>query len=544
MTSVRAGLTSARSDDGKYPVGSVDTRSAENDPACWEALALERQRRDAVEAEHRFLRDAWDASGEAMMITAADRGPPSRRILDVNPAFVALTGHAREAVLGQSPSVLWGPSADPQVVAELRLRLGQEEDFLGETWMLRRDGSEVLVSQRVTPVRGGDGVVRHFVSVMRDMTEERAAQEALLAARSEANLARGMETLGRFASGIVHDFNNVLAALIANLELLAEGPLSAAQQECVNDVRGVADRGTGLTRALLMFCRRESARPQDIDVDAACREALRLLRRVLGDGVRTEANLDAQGARVRLDASSFGQLLMNLCLNARDAMPHGGTLTLRTRAERDRVTLEVQDGGVGMTAEVQALALQGDFTTKGPGRGAGLGLSTVRAVVAAGGGELAVTSRPGDGTQVRVSFPRVWSRVAAVTPPRALAGQSLPGRPARLLLVEDDDALRESLHRVLLRAGHEVLTARSPGDALLLAELQTKPFDVVLSDVEMPLIDGPALVARLRQRQPGLPAVFMSAHVASATIADEDGPLLAKPFDDDALHAALAERLG
>jgi two-component system cell cycle sensor histidine kinase/response regulator CckA len=520
-----------------------DIQSPADDPACWEALAQERIRSGTLEAEHRFLRDAWDASGEAMMITAADRGPPSRRILDVNPAFGALTGYSRDEVLGQSPRMLWGPSADPQVVAELRLRLGREEDFLGETWMRRLDGTEVLVSQRVTPVRGGDGQVRHFVTVMRDMTRERAAQEALLAARAEANLARGMETLGRFASGIVHDFNNVLAALLANLELLAEGPLSAAQQECVDDVRGAADRGTALTRALLMFCRREIAHPQDLDVDAACREALRLLRRVLGDGVRTEAHLDAQGARARLDASGFGQLLMNLCLNARDAMPQGGILSLRSWADRDRVSLEVQDAGVGMTAAVQALALQGDFTTKGPGRGAGLGLSTVRAVVAAGGGELSVTSRPGEGTRVRVSFPRVWSRVAAVTPPRALAGQSLPGRPARVLLVEDDDALRESLHRVLLRAGHEVLTARSPGDALLLAELQPRPFDVVLSDVEMPLIDGPALVARLRQRQPGLPAVFMSAHVAPETIAAADGPLLAKPFDDDALHAALAARL-
>ncbi len=520
-----------------------DIQNAGDGPACWEALAQERVRRGALEAEHRFLRDAWDASGEAMMITAADRGPPSRRILDVNPAFVALTGHPREVVLGQSPRLLWGPSADPQVVAELRLRLSREEDFLGETWMLRRDGTEVRVSQRVTPVRGGDGVVRHFVTVMRDMTRDRAAQESLLAARSEANLARGMETLGRFASGIVHDFNNVLAALIANLELLAEGPLSAAQQECVHDVRAAADRGTALTRALLMFCRRESARPQDIDVDAACREALRLLRRVLGDSVRTEAQLDAQGARVRLDASSFGQLLMNLCLNARDAMPQGGTLTLRTRAERERVTLEVEDVGVGMTAEVQALALQGDFTTKDPGRGAGVGLSTVRAVVADGGGELSVASRPGEGTQVRVCFPRVWARGAAVTPRGAVAGQSLPGRPVRLLLVEDDDALREALHRVLLRAGHEVFAARSPGDALLLVEAQSKPLDLVLSDVEMPLLDGPALVARLRQRQPGLPAVFMSAHVAPATIAEEDGPLLAKPFDDDALHAALASRL-
>ncbi|MFO0629442.1 MAG: response regulator [Polyangiales bacterium] len=144
----------------------------------------------------------------------------------------------------------------------------------------------------------------------------------------------------------------------------------------------------------------------------------------------------------------------------------------------------------------------------------------------------------------RVRFARVWSRTPAVTPPRALAGQRWPGRPARLLLVDDDDELREALHRVLQRAGHEVLAARSPGDALLLVEAHPQPLDLVLSDVEMPLLDGPSLVARLRQRQPGLPAVFMSAHIAPTSIAAEDGPLLAKPFREDALHAALAARLG
>ena len=502
-----------------------------------QALRRERQHRAEVEEHFAFLRGALEHSGEAMMITAADPTPPARRILYVNPAFTAMTGYTPEEVLGVSPRILWGEASDPAVVQSLRRCLETGQSFHGETWMRRKDGRQLLLAQHVAPVRGEDGALRYFVSIQRDVTPERAAQHAQRRMEAEANHARKLEALGRLASGIVHDFNNLLAAVLANAELLAE-TVGGEDREIVGEILRAAQHGRGLTQQLMVFCRHDPRAPQVIDVDEATRGALRMLRRLLGDGVRVETHLAAAPARARIDLTKFGQVLMNLCLNARDAMPAGGCLTVRTAADAARITVTVQDDGAGIDAADRAQMLEPFFTTKPDGEGAGLGLATVMAILEGNGGALRVETAPGQGTTMRVLLPRADEDEDA---PDASEPPGAPAPfPARLLVVEDDDGLRAVVERALRRAGYAVTAAASPGEALLVAERDPRVIDLVLSDVAMPYLDGPSLVARLRAMRPGLRALFMSAHAEPEVLRACEGALLSKPFGVSELLARVA----
>ena len=370
--------------------------------------------------------------------------------------------------------------------------------------------------------------------------------------------AQKMEAIGRLAGGIAHDFNNSLAVISAYSELLSEDLTSIGHSTTeVTEIRRAAMQASGLTRQLLTFSRRQPTRPVHVDPTLAVEAVERMVRRIIGEDVQVTVRTDAALGTVRIDPGQLEQVLLNLALNARDAMPEGGMLTLTTTsatvdeesialyglANPGRyVVISVSDTGSGMTREVRARIFEPFFTTKEVGKGTGLGLATAYGIVSSVGGAISVYSEVGVGSTFRVYLPRsegsasgVSGEVAAVT--------TIPRGREIVLLVEDEAAVRAAASNMLQRLGYRVLEADSPTAALAIADDATQAIDMVLSDVVMPKFSGPRLVAALRERRPGLPALLMSGYVGEAVaireVADASLPLIEKPFSLSALAMAV-----
>ncbi len=368
----------------------------------------------------------------------------------------------------------------------------------------------------------------------------------LLHAKEQQRQSRRLEAIGRLAGGVAHDFNNLLTAILGYCDLaLTRLPESHEARRDLDEIRNAACRATDVTRQLLAFSRKQILKPQVLDLNSLVREAEPMLRRVIGEDIELEAHLDTTLRNVQADPAQMQQVIINLVVNARDAMPRGGRVTVRTAAVRlegqgdipagDYSMISVADTGVGMDAETITHIFEPFFTTKPKGQGTGLGLATVYGIVRQCEGQIRVVSRPGWGTTFRVYLPRCEGRVTAA---RRAASASIAQAPAagsgRILLVEDDAAVRCLLGTVLGRAGYEVIEACDAEEAMRAAERDGDPIQLVVTDIVLPRMSGPEFAEWIVERRPGTKVLLMSgyadADVTRRIGAERRWTIMRKPF--------------
>jgi PAS domain S-box-containing protein len=509
-----------------------------------------------------LLEAAVGASWDGVMIAEAQPDDPSGlQVVYANPAFEQITGYSVEEAAGLSPSVFCQPEGsdeftlppadadeDAAALAAVRAALRGNEPARLELPARRKDGVRVWAEWQVVPVAAGaDGRFTHWVAVIRDTTERRRLETQLRESQK-------LEAVGRLAGGIAHDFNNLLTVIRGNAELIREGgPEVAPAGELIDDIRAAADRATGLVRQLLTFGRRQAARPVVLDLNAVVTEMAGMLRRLLGERVSVATALSPQPVRARIDRGQFEQVVMNLAVNAKDAMPRGGTLTIATAlvapatgARLARVL--VSDTGVGMPPEVRDKIFEPFFTTKAVGKGTGLGLATVYGIVQQAGGAIVVDSAVGAGTTFQVDLP--WcdepaqSKSGAHSKPGVLTPfpvvRPATGTGRTVLLAEDEDAVRKLARTALETAGYTVHEAPTGEDALtVLAGLPA--VDLLVTDLTMPGMNGQELAQRVRDSRPLVGVVIISGYLSDIGRLDviPQAVFLPKPFTPgDLLKAA------
>jgi two-component system cell cycle sensor histidine kinase/response regulator CckA len=445
--------------------------------------------------------------------------------------------------VGRTPQTFFDPNV-VKVADEDHARILAGEPIAERVMTIRIRGQDRTFLVRRFPVPAGEELLVGAFAV--DITEQRRLEEHL-------RQAARMETIGLLASGVAHDFNNLLAVITGYSGVLAQP--GADPQELARaseEIRRAADRASHLISQLLMFSRRPSGRPLPFDLNGVIDALVSVVEKLLGSKIRIVLDLEPSLPPLQADRSQAEQILMNLIVNARDAMPSGGTILISTRAvtladeaEAGRLglapgryaRLTVRDEGHGMDAETQARIFEPFFTTKEPGRGTGLGLTSVYGIVKSCGGAIRVESAPGAGTKFEIDLPAADGAAAA-------QGDALR---ARILLVEDDDAVRLLTRQLLEHFGYEVADAPSAARALEMYASADPPFRLLVTDVSMPEMDGIELVRRLRRVDPALRALLFTGYSEelSRHPADLQGvPVLPKPFSAEALAAAVREALG
>ena len=441
-----------------------------------------------------------------------------------NPGAERLYGYPAAQAVGMNIAALAGEAETSAVLAQIAA--GQHVDHY-ETQRTHRDGSTIDVSVRVSPIRDQTGQVVGASVVARDVSARKREEERRRALEDRSQQAQRLQSLGQLAGGVAHDFNNLLTVILNYTDLLADRVCGDPEARAdLSQIQTAADRATGLTRQLLLFGRGEVARTQVVDLNAAVAEACRLLTPTLGETIELIARRCPQPVYVNADSGQIQQLLVNLAVNARDAMPSGGVLIVEAgltqldeKPEWDPPLpagqyslLTVSDTGVGMSKEVTAHILEPFYTTKPRGQGIGLGLATVHRIVTDAGGGLSVYSEPDLGTTFRVYLPAAQppDPVPPHAPTTGRGTAAWCGPRQTILLVEDEDALRQAITRILHRGGYRVLAADSPAHALELD--RAEPCQLLLTDVVMPDTSGPQLAAKLRRIRPHLPILYMSGY--------------------------------
>ena len=428
---------------------------------------------------------------------------------------------------------------------------GRTRDFAGEFRILHPDGSwRTVLCHAAAAARGPDGRVTELVGILLDRTEEKHLEE-------QFRQAQKMEAIGRLAGGIAHDFNNLLT-VISNfgefvLERLEPG---SGPHDDMQEVLKAARRAEKLTEQLLAYSRRRPVAPSVLNVNELVDEVDKMLRRLIGDEIEFRTDLARDLWNVKIDAGGLEQVLVNLAVNARDAMPAGGRLAIETAnvelgdeyvtaKGRDipagrYVAISVSDTGIGMDQETKARLFEPFFTTKEPGKGTGLGLATCYGIVKQAGGYIWVYSEPGHGTTFRVLLPRE----AAATEPEREPTQSEKLRGTEtLLVVEDEEPVRGLVVRLLSMLGYDILEAANAAEALEIAGSRETPIHAVVTDIVMPEMNGPELVQRLSELHPDMKPVYMSGYTRGAIEMDETIVLVQKPFSPKELARKVREAL-
>jgi len=409
----------------------------------------------------------------------------------------------------------------------------------------RRGGGLVHLEQRAAVVHDQDGGVVAVEGILRDTTDRILADEERRRLEHQLRQNERLDSLGHLAGGVAHDFNNLLAVIIGYCGMVADSlPVDDQAQADVEGIRTAAERGASLTRQLLIFSRLEPSRLEPVDLNAVVCETRELLSRTLGEDITVVTGLADDLHQVTADRSKMEQVLLNLIMNARAAMPDGGELRIATLNDGGEVVLSVRDEGHGMEPEVVRRAFEPFFTTRPKGQGTGLGLATAYGAVVDAGGSIDIDSVPGAGTTV-------WVRLPAAARPQPApddVDEELPaGHGERVLLVEDEDAVRDVVLRLLKRSGYKVRDVGSPFEALEIFTTGAHRFDMLLTDVVMPGMSGTQLASRLRELRPDLPVLFMSGYTTGPAPGGHelpsDGSLLHKPFDRASLLTAVHRTL-
>jgi two-component system, cell cycle sensor histidine kinase and response regulator CckA len=526
------------------------------------------------------------------------------RILEANPALSRMLGYSQQELAGSHAGDFF-----PEVHPELHRENGRESDpgnfSQDERWLSelmrgergwiefekrlrRKDGSEFWGHLTVSLARDTRRQPAFLIAMLADATERKRVEEHLREAEK-------MEVIGRLAGGIAHDFNNLLTGILLYCDLLSAGLERVGLErgrlanggwesrgldtselcQHVEEVRMAGEQGAALTHQLLAIARKQAAEPRPIPINEIVVSSENLLRRLIGEAIELVTALDSGAGRVLADPAQLRQILMNLVLNARDALPQGGKIRLITRAAefprespgevsskaepgsaRRAVSLAVKDNGCGMDAETRGRLFEPFFTTKNPGKGTGLGLATVQRIVSETGGMIEVESEPGRGTCIEVFLPAVEysderpSIGERSTAARAPVARSYAGKVVRetsrktILLVDDHTATRTSMQRVLLDAGHRILAASSGQEALQVFAEHSAVVDLLIADYMMPGMNGQELAETLRRQKPGMKVLLISGYqeapVESAAGAVEQ---IRKPFSRRALIERVVEVL-
>jgi two-component system cell cycle sensor histidine kinase/response regulator CckA len=514
----------------------------------------ERKRTEGAlrESEARF-RSAFEETAVGMTLQDLEG-----HYLRVNAAFCRMVGYSESELLATSWQRLTHPE-DIEIEGDSLLLRGDALAYQIEKRYVHRQGHVVWVSVNASLVRERDGRALHFIVQVQDITDRKRAEEERAQLEAQLRQAQKMEAIGRLAGGVAHDFNNLLTVIQGRSALLgAKLPPESPLRRHVDLIEHAGLRAAALTRQLLAFSRQQVLEPKVLDVPALITGLAPMLRRLIGEDVEFVTASTPPVGRVKIDPGQLEQVILNLVVNARDAMPGGGRLRVEAmNVELDAryaalhpwaapgpyVMLAVSDTGVGMDEATQARIFEPFFTTKGE-HGTGLGLATVHGIVKQAGGTIEVYSEPGRGTTFKIFLPRV-----AETPEPASASPDMP--PPRgtetILLVEDEEALLHLTREVLAEQGYTVLEARHGAEALLTAAQSPDPIHLLLTDVIMPQLNGRELARRLATTRPGLRVLYMSGYTAGAIeqhgVLDADISFIQKPFTPIQLARKVREAL-
>jgi two-component system cell cycle sensor histidine kinase/response regulator CckA len=493
---------------------------------------------DALRESNERFQAAFQASPIAMVISRAADGV----YVDVNPAALAMFGYTREEAIGTSALAmnLW-VSADER--AELIAELRRDGEVNARAIRVRhKDGHELNCVTSVRPLMLSG--VAHLLFISEDVTKRRALETQLLQAQK-------LEAVGRLAGGVAHDFNNLLTIVMGAVrELQEETALSPGGRAAAEEIKQATERAGALTRQLLAFSRKHIVHAEVLELNDVVAGLSRMLARLIGEDIELLVTAGAHAGRVRMDGGQLEQVIVNLAVNARDAMPRGGRLSITTAPapaapgpsgeSAPGVLLTVADTGCGMTPEVQARLFEPFFTTKPLHGGTGLGLSTAYGIVTQAGGRISVTSAVDRGSTFEVWLPAVADKVGTDPPP---VGRALAQGRGTVLLVEDEPALLKLCARALRSAGYTVLEAASGEGALALLSTREVDLAALVVDIVMPGINGIELARRLRAGRPGLRVLYMSGYTHQAEFPPVDGSwtFLQKPFDPVGFTRALRE---
>ncbi len=499
-----------------------------------------------AEEEVRKLWRAVEQSPVSIVITN-----PAGEIEYANPSFTQVTGYTLDEVRGRNPSMLQSGETPDDAYRKMWATITTGGVWHGEFLNRKKNGDLFRETASISPVFDDAGRITHFIALKEDVTERHRLEEQL-------RLSQKMEAVGRLAGGVAHDFNNLLGVIIGHSHLLMMRITDPELRAEIDEIEKAGQRAGALTRQLLAFSRKQVLAPRVLDLNTVVTDLEKMLLRMVGEDVRLTTRLSADLGATRADPGQIEQVIMNLVVNARDAMPSGGTITIETsNVDLDQspthdqvcvvpgryVLVSIADDGVGMDETTRKRAFEPFFTTKKDGTG--LGLATAYGIVKQSGGYLWVESEPGFGTTFRIYLPRVDEKVDA-RPGPSIGTHALQGNET-ILLVEDADPLRVLVRRFLVAFGYRVLEASSGDDALKVAATCGTPIDLLLTDVVMPGMSGAVLADRLKANLPGLRVLFMSGYTDTAIahhgVLDPGRTLISKPFTREELGRKVRELL-
>jgi PAS domain S-box-containing protein len=549
----RLELSARRADGSGIDVELTVTR-VPGTPPMFAGFIRDLSDRKRAEVTRGLLASIVESSDDAILSTTVEG-----LITSWNVGAQQLYGYSAEEIMGEPVSRLT-PQSGQQEDATILSRVRRGESVRHhETLGAHKDGHPIDVSLAVSPLRGGTGAIIGASRIARDISVRRLLEQQL-------RQSQRIEAVGRLAGGIAHDFNNILSAIIGFAELVRPAVTIAEASADLRQVIDAAERGAALTRQLLAFSRQQLLQPQVLDLNDVVREMQPLLTRLIGEDITLQDALDSSLGPVRADKSQIEQIIMNLAVNARDAMPNGGHLTIETAnvyldehyvrdghtgaAMGPHVMIAVTDTGSGIDPATQDRIFEPFFTTKELGKGTGLGLSTVFGIVKQSGGSIWVYSEPGRGTTFKIYLPRHEGRVIERTPTPAVPTAAVGARGAgTVLLVEDDEAIRTLVIRLLRGAGYSVLDAKTGPDGLNEYRSHTGSISLILTDLVLPGFGGRELVKQLSEQGEVLPPVlYMSGYTADAmsaqSVLESGAAFIEKPFTLEALLSKVRETLG
>jgi two-component system cell cycle sensor histidine kinase/response regulator CckA len=481
-----------------------------------------------------------------------DRG----RLLQVNPALVAMLGYdsADELLaVGETTTLFQHPAIRDRLIEECR-RSGQV-DGVEVTWK-RKDGARLAVRLSARAIWSEPDSADEFQVMAEDVSERQRLEDQL-------RQAQKIEAVGQLAGGIAHNFNNLLTAILGYTELLlGRSDTNDTDRADLEEIRKASERAAALTGQLLAFSRKQAPMPEEIDLNCTITDLQEMLKRVVREDIRLTCDLATTPAVIRIDPNELEQVILNLALNARDALPAGGHIRLEVAHAHssealnpnsqvlppgDYVRLSVSDDGAGIAPGVRPHLFEPFFTTKPVGKGTGLGLASVYGIVQHSNGFISVDSELGRGTTFTLHFPALpRSRSVQVPPPEPWPPPPVEPTPGQrtILLVEDEDSVRSVASALLRQQGYHVLEASTPQAAMVIFELHAREIDLLLTDVVMPEMSGPALAQRFVGMRPELQVLFISGYATPALAREMENPkmkFLSKPFQASALVAAVRD---
>ncbi len=493
---------------------------------------------------------ALEAAANAILIADAEG-----TIVWVNDAFTHLTGYQRDEVVGRKPRILKSGEQPPSFYTDLWSTIKSGRVWQGEVVNKRKDGSTYREEMTITPVvQGENGKASYFIAIKQDITAKKTLEQQL-------HQAQKMEAIGRLAGGVAHDFNNMLGVITGYSELLkSRNDLDELALYQIDEIHAAANRAVSLTRQLLAFSRKQIVQPRIMDLNESVSSLTKMLRRLIGDDIELTIRLSENETRIKADSGQVEQVIMNLAINARDAMPNGGKLIIETEVctldesyafkhkpvkPGTYVRLSLTDTGSGMDKDTMSHLFEPFFTTKELGRGTGLGLSIVYGIVKQAEGYIWVYSEPAHGTCFKIYFPLQAEKVESVTP--AVFRRSKVGTET-ILLVEDDDNFRTLLGGYLSRLGYKVLQSSNGKEALDRLSEHSTTLDALIADIMMPGMNGRDVAETLLLRFPDLKVLYMSGYTHDGAVQTRvlrAGELfLQKPFGLAELSTKLREALG